>query len=82
MLETLKLKILPIDSKLIQVVPRAETSMEKNQIRNLGLYFIWPYLKQNILLPRPFNSLENVAFKRNSPLIIPKILHQIWLSDS
>ncbi len=82
MLETVRLKIMKITKNLFTVLPRTSTEVELQQIHNLGLYMEWRALKENFLLPRPFNSLENVAFRKNAPLIIPKKIHQIWLSDT
>ena len=38
-------------------------------------------MMDNIIRPIIFDSLENVAFQRNAPPRIPKIIHQMWFSD-
>ena len=38
-------------------------------------------MKDNLLRPRPFSSLENIAFRKNAPARIPKKIHQIWFSE-
>ena len=38
-------------------------------------------MTDNILLPRPYDSLENIAFRKNAPPRIPKKIHQIWFSE-
>lgn len=38
-------------------------------------------MSDNLLRPRPFDSLENVAFRKDAPDKIPKKIHQIWFSE-
>ena len=81
MLEAVRNNILKINLPLFKVIPRNSTSVEMTQISSLAKYTIWGPLSEGKTAPRPFNSLSNPALRRNAPNLIPKKIHQIWLSD-
>jgi len=56
--------------------------LENRQVDNLKLYYEWTPIPNNEMRPCKYNSLENPAYRKNAPLRIPNIIHQIWLGKS
>ena len=38
-------------------------------------------MSDNFLRPKPYDSLENIALRKNAPARMPKKIHQVWFSN-
>ena len=81
MLESIKFKIQSIPQILFKVKKRMYTRLEEKQSSTLRHYYTKQPMLNNILHPILYDSLENVAFRKNAPPKLPKKVHQIWFSE-
>ena len=57
------------------------TQLEEKQSRTVRHYYKKQPMANDILHPISYDSLENIALRKNAPFKMPKKIHRIWFSE-